>query len=326
MKRFITIVLLLTALLALESKAQQTPLYSQYTMSKFLLNPAFAGSEGYTSFNLTARQQWLGFENAPMTQAFSAQTRILKTSYINRSRSIKSRVRRRRPSGRVGIGGYVFNDRNGAIHRTGAQFTYAYHLFLGEGQISLGLSLMAYQFRFNDEDMVLYDENDPLLNDRKNSMFVPDASFGVYYSYQPFYIGFSANQLSQSALKFGSDNSFSNYKMLRHYYFMTGYRLEVQNDFEIEPSLLLKTTEMFNLQADINIKGYYKKDYWLGFSYRTGNAFITQVGVRVDKFYFGYAFDYSLSEIQRISYGSYEIMFGVKLGDNSRRYRWLNRF
>ena len=324
MKRLIYITVVLS-FLSVSLKAQQMPIYSQYTMNQFLINPAFAGSEGFTSFNLTARQQWLGFENAPMTQAISGQTRILKTSYIAKSRSIRNRVRKRRPSGRVGIGGYIFNDQSGAVNRTGGQFTYAYHLFVGQGQLSFGLALTAYQFRLNDEELTTV-EYDPLIEEKKNSLFVPDGSFGIYYSYQPFYVGVSATQLFQSAIKFGADNSYSNYQMVRHYYFVSGYRHDFGNDFEVEPSILFKTTEAFNLQADINVKGYYKRDYWLGFSYRTGNAFVTMVGVRVDKLYFGYAFDYSLSDIQRISYGSHEIMMGLKFGDNTRRYRWLNRF
>ena len=36
--------------------------------------------------------------------------------------------------------------------------------------------------------------------------------------------------------------------------------------------------------------------------------------------------EYSLNDIQRISYGSHEIMIGLNFGDNTRRYRWLNRF
>jgi sRNA-binding regulator protein Hfq len=52
-------------------KAQQTPVYSQYMMNGFLLNPAVAGAEGFTAVNVTAREQWLGFQNAPSTYAVS---------------------------------------------------------------------------------------------------------------------------------------------------------------------------------------------------------------------------------------------------------------
>lgn len=308
--------------------SQQEPVYSQFTMNQFLINPAFAGSEGYTSFNLTARQQWLGMEDAPSTQSISGQARILKTSYISKSRSIKKRIKKRRPSGRVGIGAYIYNDKNGQIGKTGGEFTYAYHLFINDGQLSLGVSLSAFQFRVNTENLVLPQGEtvDPLLLQAREGMWVTDGSFGLYYTFQPFYVGLSSRNLFQSALKFGEDDSFKDYQQLRHYYFITGYRYDMKNDFEIEPSVLFKTTENFNLQADINVKGYYRRDYWLGFSYRTGNAFVTMVGVRIDKLYVGYAFDYSLNDIQRISYGSHEIMVGLKFGDNQRRYRWLNRF
>jgi len=324
--RKILIILSILSLTIGTAVSQQEPIYSQYTMNQFLLNPAFAGSEGYTSFNLTARQQWLGFDGAPSTQAISGQTRITKTSYVSKSRSVRKRTKRRRPSGRIGVGGYIYNDQNGPIGRTGLEGTYAYHLFVNDGQLSLGLSISAYQFRVNTDELKFSEGSDPLLNTARESMIIPDGSVGIYYTYFPFYIGLSAKNLFQASIKFGSDNSFGDYQQLRNYYLTTGYKYDMGNDFEIEPSVLLKTTEAFNLQADISIKGYYKRDYWLGFSYRTGNAFITMVGVKVDRLYFGYAFDYSLNDIQRISYGSHEIMIGVKLGDNSKRYRWLNRF
>lgn len=308
-------------------KAQQEPVYSQYTMNQFLLNPAFAGAEGFTSYNLTARQQWLGMENAPSTQAISGQMRISKTSYISKSRSIKKRIKKRRPSGRVGVGAYIYNDQSGAIGRTGLEATYAYHLPVMDGQLSFGVSLSAFQFRVNTKDLTLPEtQTDPLLSEANKNMWITDGSFGIYYTFQPFYVGLSARNLFQSALKFGEDNSFKDYQQIRQYYLLTGYRYDMKNDFEIEPSLLFKTTENFNLQTDINVKGYYKRDYWLGFSYRTGNAFVTMVGIRIDKLYVGYAFDYSLNDIQRISYGSHEIMIGLKFGDSQGRYRWLNRF
>jgi hypothetical protein len=72
MKKQAFILLFLIGNLAL---GQQLPLYSQYLYNKFLINPAVAGSDGYTSFNLTAREQWIGFSGAPRTVSFSMQTK-----------------------------------------------------------------------------------------------------------------------------------------------------------------------------------------------------------------------------------------------------------
>ena len=63
-------------------------------LNGFLLNPAAAGSEGYTAVNMTAREQWIGINNGPGTYALSFQTRILKKSYISRMFYVKKRQRR----------------------------------------------------------------------------------------------------------------------------------------------------------------------------------------------------------------------------------------
>ena len=58
--------------------AQQVPMYSQYIMNGFLINPSFAGRDGYTTVNLTVREQWVGMAGAPSTYAASFQTRLLR--------------------------------------------------------------------------------------------------------------------------------------------------------------------------------------------------------------------------------------------------------
>ena len=90
---------------------------------------------------------------------------------------------------------------------------------------------------------------------------------------------------------------------------------------------LLKSSDSFrSFQIDFNARVFYKNDYWAGLSYRTSDAMVIMAGVKVSQYYFGYAFDYSLSNIRKYSFGSHEFMIAVKLGDNARRYRWLNRY
>ena len=110
--------------------AQQLPVYSQYMMNAFLMNPAVAGHEGYTAVNITAREQWVGMKDAPGTYAISLQSRLLKNSYISRSASVRKRRRIMSRSGRVGYGFYAFTDMAGAFSRTGIQGTYGYHISL----------------------------------------------------------------------------------------------------------------------------------------------------------------------------------------------------
>ena len=305
--------------------AQQLPLYSQYMMNSFLLNPAVAGNDGLTSVNLTAREQWLGFENAPRTVAISGQTRLLRNSPIMRGRSVRTRPTSMSRSGNVGLGGYIFNDRNGIMDRTGLQGTYTYHIWMNRNQLSFGISATAFQLKMDDRNAILQNEADPLLLNGRKALFVPDINLGVYFSNPSYYAGFSTAQLLQSALKFGNDG-FKEFKMLRHFYLMAGYGFFLDSGVTIEPSILAQATFETQVQLDLNTRIYYMDDYWLGFSYRTSGALIMMGGVKVDRFYFGYAFDYTTSNIRKHSFGSHEFMLSVRFGDTARRYRWLNRY
>ncbi len=320
--RLLLCIILLSPILCI--KAQQVPLYSQYMMNGFLLNPAVAGSEGYTAINITAREQWLGLKNAPKTHAISGQTRILKNSYISKSSSVRRRQKLSSRSGKVGLGGYIFNDKNGPINRTGLQLSYAYHIRMQQSQLSFGISGLFYQFSV-DQSKIRFEEQDDFYEFANKTIMIPDANAGVYYSDPKLFIGFSASQLFQSALRLG-EKGYAEYKMKRYYYLTGGYDIEINPTLTIEPSFLLKSNENMVWQLDFNTKFIFNEEYWGGLSYRTGGALIFMGGVQVDKFLFGYAFDYTFSSIMKHSYGSHEFMIAIRFGDNARRYRWLNRY
>jgi type IX secretion system PorP/SprF family membrane protein len=325
LKRLIIILSLIIAACAAE--AQQLPIYSQYLYNKFLINPAVAGSDGYTSVNLTAREQWVGVEGAPATFSLSAQTRILKNSYINKRTSVRRRFQRPSSDGKIGLGGFVFSDKSGLTQRTGFQASYAYHIWLqNQTQLSMGLSFTGYLFKINTNLLRLEDNNDPLLNsDLRKGVFVPDASVGVYLLNAKYSVGLSGDQLFQAVAKIGS-SAYGRFKMSRQYYLFGTYSFEYGPYSEIQPSVLIKMSEQFKPQADIGVTYIDNKAFWIGLTYRTSHAIIANIGVKYQKLFLGYSIDFTLQQIQRISYGTHEITFAVKFGDNARRYRWLDRY
>lgn len=324
MKRLLYIVVLLTGFL-MESSSQQVPLYSQYMLNGFLINPAVAGSEGYTAVNLTAREQWIGMKHSPGTYALSYQTRILRKSFISRGSSVRKRKTSSTRGGKVGLGAYIFSDQNGAVERTGFKGSYAYHLNFRHSQLSFGLSLVAYQFRLNEDLIKLADPGDPLWLGAHKAVLIPDADFGVYYTARNYWGGFSIDQMFESILKIG-DSGYDRYTMERNYYLIGGYDFELNRDLIFSPSTLLKYAENGKFQADLSGKFYFSQTYWAGATYRTGQAIILMFGVSVDKFVFGYAFDIGLNSIMKHSFGTHEFTYIAKFGDNARRYKWLNRF
>jgi type IX secretion system PorP/SprF family membrane protein len=306
---------------------QQLPLYSQYLYNKFLINPAVAGSDGYTSVSLTAREQWVGYSGAPRTFSFSWQTRMLKKSFILKQTRVKKEVYRPKSDGKVGFGGYVFSDKNGLVQRTGFQAAYAYHIWLQNStQLSLGLAFTGYYYKINEKEINFEDPNEPWLNnDLRRGIFVPDATFGVYLLNANYSFGFSADQLFQASAKIGS-SAYKNFTMSRQYYIFGSYDFSRGSNILIQPSFLIKMSEQLKPQADIGVTYIYNQGFWAGLAYRTSGAIIANIGVQYQNIFIGYAFDFTLQEIQRITYGTHEITFAVKFGDNSRRYRWLDRY
>jgi len=317
-------ILLYVVICVFDAEAQQLPVYSQYVMNKFLINPAIAGSEGFTAINLTAREQWIGMKDSPKTHALSFHSRILNDNHISRITSVRRKSKKSSRDSKVGLGGYIFNDRTGLVSRTGLKLTYAYHIDIKEGQLSFGLSGALYQFRLDHEKFHSFEPGDIVLDNANYTTLIPDADAGVYYSDQNLYAGLSVSSLFQSYFKFG-DQGYENYRMDRHYYLIGGYYYRLNRDVTIEPNLLIKVSESPRSQMDLGVKVSFLDNYWGGLSYRTGGAIIMMGGVKVDKFYFGYAFDYTLTSIMRHSFGSHEFMLAVIFGDNARRYRWVNK-
>jgi len=305
---------------------QQLPLYSQYLYNKFLINPAVAGSDGFTSLNLTAREQWIGYSGAPRTFSFSGQARILKRGYSLKNRSDRN-IYRPKTDGKIGFGGYIFSDKNGLVQRTGFQASYSYHMWVQNNtQLSMGLAVTGYHFKINEKEINFENPNEPWLNNElRRGIFVPDADFGIYILNQKYNIGFSTEQLFGAAAKIGNE-AYQNFQMDRHYYLFGSYNFEPANKTELQPSVLLMMSEQLKPLADIGLTYIYDQRFWAGLSYRTSKALIANFGVTYTNMYFGYAFDFTLQEIQRVTYGTHELTVAIRFGDSTRKYRWLDRY
>jgi len=294
-------------------------------MNAFILNSAMAGYEGYTSFNLISRQQWLGIDNAPRTFSLSIETRVLKRSYIIKRKSLRENKFIPARTGRVGLGINIFSDRNGYFNQTGITMSYAYHIPFPNAQLSFGVSGSLSQFKIDPAGISFRNAEVRLQSIINQPIYLPDANAGVFYTNRSLYFGFSAAELLQSFAKFGNPG-LQSLQINRHYFILAGYRYTFTTKISCEPSLLLKTSGQLNPQTDLSFKVYYIDNYWMGLSYRTANSMIVFIGLKKKQFYIGYAFDYSFNTIQQNTYGSHELSLLMKFGDSARRYKWVNRF
>jgi type IX secretion system PorP/SprF family membrane protein len=327
-KAHIVLICLAIALAGLCStvSGQQSQPFTQYLFSRFLLNPAACGADGYTSVGLTIKDQWTGFTKAPSNQTLIGQVRLPREGLFG--------TRRRSAGGfnpeNVGIGVALFNDIRGPIRTTGGQFTYAYHIEDRYGQLSFGLTASLFQLHINRNKIDTELGYDTYIDGNKLSNLIPDASFGMHYTTKNYYAGFSASNLFQSFLSFGGRNS-SDYKIERQYLLLGGYVFEVTREWSIVPGTQIKLNEHGVGQFDFNVMAYYYDQFWGGLAYRSGGggaAGGTSVvfGARYKQYHFGYAFDYSLSSIRKYSYGSHELMLSITFGQNERFFRYKRRY
>lgn len=320
------LVVLVLAMGGISVFAQQAPVFSQYMVNKFLINPAVVGATGITNIDMIARQQYTGFANSPTTFGLSAHTRLLNDSYIMQKLRIRKNFNQATRFTNVGIGGSVFSDKNGIISKTGLKGAYAYHInFNNKYQLSMGLSASVFQYKLDDSQAVIVNSDDPLLLGEKKQFWVPDASFGLFFTNNTLYAGITITDLLGSSLKLGSDPIKDNFSTMRNYMLLGGYKFSLNESLKMEPSMLFKTTSL-NTQLDINTKLTYMNLYWLGFSYRSDNSLVSMVGFQMDIFHLAYAYDASFSSVRTYSSGSHELIMGLRIGDQStRRFRWLRK-
>jgi len=316
------------------AEGQQIPRYSQYIMNEFLVNPAVAGVDGMTVTNLTGRLEWVGFSSGtPKTFSCNIQSRLLKRRndvkfHKSGSKLLKSR------KGRVGIGGGLVNDYNGAFQRIGISGTYAYHIFIKNSQLSFGLTGSCTQLNILSNHIEFKEEDDRMIGISGSNIWIPDFSVGINYMTSHFHVGFSSVQLTESVLAFGNTDiklhsTSVNYN--RNYFLLLSYINCFSNkEWEYEASTIVKSNDKYNagvkIQADLLARFIYKKSYWFGAGYRTSNDVIALAGMRHNGFYLTYSFDYGTNTMSKNSYGSHEISLTLKFGESVRRFPWLERY
>lgn len=279
--------------------AQQLPQLSQYNSHDYLFDPAVAGSRPWFEIRSAHRNQWVGIQDAPRTFMLSTTTPVARN---------------------MGIGGYIFTDHVGPSRRTGAQFTYAYHLRITEDiKLGMGLSFGMLQFLIDGSKIQFHDPDEPLMDDQVRGSLMPDATFGLYLYHDKWWFGATAPQLLHNKVKFFEERDPTMSNLETHYYALGGYRIALAEDFRLEPSFLLKYVDPVPPKVDLTATVRYKDMVWLGATYRTEDALSFMVGYWLKKtFQFGYSYDLTTTSLQKYTSGTHEVMLGITIGKEAR--------
>ena len=274
-------------------QAQQIPMYSQYVINNYMLNPAVAGSKKCQDFKLGYRTQWVGFESAPETIFLSAYGRINSSSKLVGKSTFE------------GIGAYAIKDQTGPMGKVGAQFSYAFHFAINQQIfIGMGLSIGALQHSINSNLLDPASRPDPAATSI-NSL-VPDANAGFLLYSSTFFAGLSIRQLVPYKIG-GSENT-----LRQHYLIQGGYKLMIQPGVYMIPSMHVKLGMVTPMQIDASLKIDWQDKFWLGACYRKVEGLMALAGFHAGSIlHLAYAFDFTLSKIQSHSSNSHEIILGI---------------
>ena len=308
-------------------------------MNSYLINPAVSGIEDYIDIKTGYRNQWTDFPGAPVTYYVSANMPIGKpdrtstgatpniSKTIRRPLSLSTEFRgASRVPGHHGVGIAFISDRIGAAVQNSITASYAYHIPVsGTMKVSIGASGGITQYGVDFSKIQVKDNPDQAtVGISQLNAIQPNLNVGAWMYSRHFFLGISANQLIFDNFNYTSkDVTAGTYSWLgtnyTHYFLTAGYRHEINEEWAIIPSTMIKRVSQAPITYDINLKAIHKDRFWFGGSYRHKDAVVGLLGVNISSFInLGYSYDFTLSDISERSKGSHEVVIGIMLNNRHR--------
>lgn len=279
-KKLILASVLLVA--ALSINAQNEPIIAHFMYHTHVFNPAVSGNTRDIYLGAMARQQWVGYKEAPSTQLLDAY------GYISKIRG--------------GVGLVIVNDMLGKQRNTSARISYAYSQRINEKtRISLGLAVGLLNTGLRGSELVYQQDNDQSGIFTNQNRFKAYLNLGLELYAYGFTAGFSVSNLEQSL------NKATVFKLPRHYFGYVKYDWNINEKVSLNPGVFVRSSG-FATQAEINLNATFKKRITAGIFYRTVDAAGVLLGVHATKHLFiSYAYDFDFGKMSQYQTGSHEL-------------------
>lgn len=271
MRKYFVILLSLGAVTT--TNAQQLQTSSMYDLQGVFHNPSTAGVAG-GMFGVSYRTQWSGISGSPKTATVFGSFALTDL--------------------KIGLGGYIYNDKTGPTSRTGISLAFAKHIPTSNGgNFSLGIEAKAQQYSLDRAKLTATLGSDPAIGTSDNK-FVFDAGFGISYTGKKFQIGAAASQLVQSKLNFYTGNltRTEEGRLYRHYFFHGLYKWKVDANTVLIPNAMVIYMPNAPTEFQGGVRVEHNETFWWGAGYRAKQSWMLSAGLHVKKkFTIGYSFD-----------------------------------
>ena len=279
------IFLAIAVLVGSQAVAQQNPTMDNYLFNPVSISPAYAGQQN-GQIQSIYDAQWIGLKGAPRTGA-------MYYDYMSPSR--------------FGFNLGVVDDQVGPMRTQSLGISTAYHLQVADQvYFSTGIrySIAKTGVDFTDEfyvdkiDQAIYDIDGPWIQNVDLS--------GTVYS-DNWYVGATMKNMVQQEI-------YTNNFTARVAHLFGGYRFDLENNWTVNPSVLLNVTE--NAPLDVNLHAFFEYKESLGAGLNLSPS--DELGLFFKADILGgwqlfYQYNYPLSELVYITQQSHVIGVGINV-------------
>ena len=292
MTRTVILLIILTLLPSIPAAGQVDAIFSHYFMAPGYYNPAVAGSTDDMNLVVAHKQQWMGMPGAPKP-LFAAVDRPFRAGSVQ-----------------LGIGASLYQETIGLFNTShfAGQLSVKQKLFGGTLSLGVQPGFMSVSFDGSKVDLGESPENeseDEGIPQAEVSGSTFDLNLGLYYKGKNFYLGLGAMHVM--APEFELDQNVTTF-VPRSFNLIGGYNIQLNDTlFELQPSFFIRT-DLQTFQEEITGRLVYNKMFSGGLSWRVNESLIIFLGASFASVEAGYAYDYPISAIRKVSSGSHEVV------------------
>ncbi len=287
--------------------AQQDAEYSMYRFNGLYLNPAYSGSHDVITATAIYRNQWMKMRGAPQSASVAIHSPLKNE--------------------RVGLGLIYSYDQIGVSKTNSVNASFAYRIPVGKKKkvkFCIGLSAGFTNYRADLNNVATTEANDPNFVSNNQNRWLPNVGFGIYVYSEKFFVGVSLPHILANRLNGKTSVFETSPTIARQYYHLLvtgGYVFDLGKKVKFMPSVLFKYVPVHApITFDFNATFVFVDRLWLGAAYRLNDSYNFMAAVNITKqLRVGYAYDLTVSSLNKYTSGSHEVMLGFDFDFERRK-------
>ncbi|MGB5419095.1 PorP/SprF family type IX secretion system membrane protein [Algibacter sp.] len=288
------ILVVFTALLSLEVKAQQEPQFTHYMYNTMSVNPAYAGQRDVLSATALYRTQWVGLDGAPKTMTFGIHSPL--------------------SNDRIGLGLNIVRDQLGPATETSVDANLAYTIPLNEsGKLKLSFGVKGGMHMLDtDWSKGSSVDGDPVFGQNDINLISPTLGAGLYLHSDNGYLGVAVPNILETNHYDDYQQSIATERF--HMYLIGGLVFNLSDNTKLKPAVLVKGVDGSPIIADLSLNALFHDKFTLGVAYRWDDSFSGLIGFQLSPgLLLGYSYDATTTGLRNYNNGTHEVMLRLEL-------------